>query len=252
MDTSQHDESADTGSSRPADPDVVARSPARPRPNAVREPTAASTLSAAQSRTAADDEPTERLAAGDLLVGAAAIRAFLVELGMPRENRRSLLPETHRPLADRQHRRRRRKNHRQQAPAHPATLTSSRAAHLPPDPMPAAAGSGAAGVTSRSPSLRRLSPEKAAPVLKIEGSRLCWNALYIGHPSPIVNRRRRAGAQRTELPWQLMVDACTNHPGRFTSRERQFLQTMKRWRGTPTSKQLNWLVALFERVRRAA
>ena len=56
----------------------------------------------------------------------------------------------------------------------------------------------------------------------------------------------------TELPWQLMVDACTNHPGRFTSRERQFLQTMKRWRGTPTSKQLNWLVALFERVRRAA
>ena len=60
------------------------------------------------------------------------------------------------------------------------------------------------------------------------------------------------GDDETELPWQLMVDACTNHPGRFTSRERQFLQTMKRWRGTPTSKQLNWLVALFERVRGAA
>ena len=55
-----------------------------------------------------------------------------------------------------------------------------------------------------------------------------------------------------ETEWQRMVDACTNHPGRFTSRERQFLQTMKRWRGSPTSKQLNWLVALFERVRRAA
>ena len=49
-----------------------------------------------------------------------------------------------------------------------------------------------------------------------------------------------------------MVDACTDHPGRFTSRERQFLQTMQRWHGTPTSKQLNWLVALFERVREAA
>src|SRR4029077_16043499 len=32
-----------------------------------------------------DDEPTELLAAGDLLVGAAAIRAFLVELGIPRK-----------------------------------------------------------------------------------------------------------------------------------------------------------------------
>ena len=71
-------------------------------------------------------------------------------------------------------------------------------------------------------------------------------------------QRPRAGFRNyfrddeTELPWQLMVDACTNHPGRFTSRERQFLQTMKRWHGTPTSKQLNWLVALFERVREAA
>ena len=49
-----------------------------------------------------------------------------------------------------------------------------------------------------------------------------------------------------------MVDACTDQPGRFTSKERQFLQTMQRWHGTPTPKQLNWLVALFERVREAA
>jgi hypothetical protein len=55
-----------------------------------------------------------------------------------------------------------------------------------------------------------------------------------------------------ELPWQLMVDTCANQLGRFTAKESQFLQTMKRWRGTPTSKQLNWLVALFERVRGAA
>jgi len=54
----------------------------------------------------------------------------------------------------------------------------------------------------------------------------------------------------TELPWQRMVDACTDQLGR--SRERQFLQTMQRWHGTPTPKQLGWLVALFERVREAA
>jgi hypothetical protein len=56
----------------------------------------------------------------------------------------------------------------------------------------------------------------------------------------------------TELPWQRMVDACTDQLGRFTSRERRFPQTMQRWHGTPTPKQLVWLVALFERVREAA
>ena len=53
-------------------------------------------------------------------------------------------------------------------------------------------------------------------------------------------------------PWRRMVNVCTNQLGRFTSKEQQFLQTMQRWRGTPTSKQLNWLVALFERVREVA
>ena len=43
------------------------------------------------------------------------------------------------------------------------------------------------------PSLRRLSPEKAAPVLKIERSRLCWNAPYIGHRSP---DRQQASSRR--------------------------------------------------------
>jgi hypothetical protein len=56
----------------------------------------------------------------------------------------------------------------------------------------------------------------------------------------------------TELPWQRVVDACTDQFGRFTSRERHFLQTMQRWHGTPTPTQLGWLVALFERVREEA
>jgi hypothetical protein len=46
-----------------------------------------------------------------------------------------------------------------------------------------------------------------------------------------------------ETDWERMVDACTDHPGRFTSREWQFLQSMQHWYGTPTSKQLDWLVA---------
>ena len=49
-----------------------------------------------------------------------------------------------------------------------------------------------------------------------------------------------------------MVNVCIGHPGCFTSKEGQFLQTMQAWRGTPTPKQRDWLIALFERVRRAA
>ena len=49
-----------------------------------------------------------------------------------------------------------------------------------------------------------------------------------------------------------MVDACADQLDWFTSKEQQFLQSMQHWHGTPTLKQLNWLVALFERVREAA
>jgi len=78
MKTSQHDESANTGSSRPADPDAVAQQSGKtvPKNQRQRQPS---------DEEDDDDDPVERLAAGDLLVGAAAIRAFLVELGIPRK-----------------------------------------------------------------------------------------------------------------------------------------------------------------------
>lgn len=56
----------------------------------------------------------------------------------------------------------------------------------------------------------------------------------------------------TELPWEIMVDACIDQLDWFTSKEQQFLQSMQHWYGTPTPKQLEWLVALFERVRGVA
>ena len=57
-----------------------------------------------------DDETVER--PGDLLVGADAIRAFLVPSVCPR-TQTPILPQAQR-LADRQHRRRRRKTDREQ------------------------------------------------------------------------------------------------------------------------------------------
>ena len=61
-----------------------------------------------------------------------------------------------------------------------------------------------------------------------------------------------AGFRNDSVPWRRMVNVCIGHPGCFTSKEGQFLQTMQAWRGTPTPKQRDWLVALFERVREAA
>jgi hypothetical protein len=86
MDTSQHDENADTGSSWPDDPAVLAAAAGRTTP----ERGGANQRQRPPSRRhnrgpPLDDEPVERLAAGDLLVGADAIRAFLIELGMPRK-----------------------------------------------------------------------------------------------------------------------------------------------------------------------
>ena len=53
----------------------------------------------------------------------------------------------------------------------------------------------------------------------------------------------------TELPWQIMVDACADRLDRFAPKERQFLRSMQRWHGEPSVKQRTWLVALFARAR---
>ena len=81
-----HDESADTGSSRPDDPAVVAAAAGKTTPERSTEIPRQRSPSQQHNRgPPLDDEPVERLAAGDLLVGADAIRAFLIELGMPKK-----------------------------------------------------------------------------------------------------------------------------------------------------------------------
>jgi hypothetical protein len=53
----------------------------------------------------------------------------------------------------------------------------------------------------------------------------------------------------TEIPWRDMVAACMRHIGRFSSKEREFVRNMNGWCGEPSAKQVQWLLALFERVR---
>jgi hypothetical protein len=92
MDTTQHDrdESADIGgaedTSRPDDPAVVAATAGKTTPERSTENQRPRQPSRRHNRGPPlddDDEPLVERLAGDLLVGADAIRAYLVYLGMP-------------------------------------------------------------------------------------------------------------------------------------------------------------------------
>jgi len=85
MDPSQHnrDESADIGdTSRPDDPAVAAAAAGKTTPERSHKKQRQPQSSRRHNRGPPLDADDERLAGGDLLVGAKAIRAFLQYLGM--------------------------------------------------------------------------------------------------------------------------------------------------------------------------
>ncbi len=48
------------------------------------------------------------------------------------------------------------------------------------------------------------------------------------------------------VDWQIKVERC--RIGRLWPREQQFIETLLRWRGRPTEKQLKWLGDIYLRV----
>ena len=84
MDTSQHDESTDAGSSWPDDPAAVAAAAGKTTPERSTENPRPRQPSQQHNRGPPLDDD-DSLAAGDLLVGADAIRAFLVSSACPRK-----------------------------------------------------------------------------------------------------------------------------------------------------------------------
>lgn len=53
-----------------------------------------------------------------------------------------------------------------------------------------------------------------------------------------------------DVDWRVMARACRDRPLHFSDKERKFVVAMARWRGTPSDKQLEWLSAFYERIRR--
>ena len=52
--------------------------------------------------------------------------------------------------------------------------------------------------------------------------------------------------------WRSLARFCASNAAQLTERELNFLATLARWHGAPTSKQLSWLHKIAERLRSAA
>jgi hypothetical protein len=51
-----------------------------------------------------------------------------------------------------------------------------------------------------------------------------------------------------KLGWRDKVAACKAQPHCLSDRERAFVLSLSRWRGTPTNKQLAWLDRIYENL----
>jgi len=52
--------------------------------------------------------------------------------------------------------------------------------------------------------------------------------------------------------WSKMVRHCRSNSDQLSAKERDFVESLMRWRGKPTEKQLIWLTAISERLREDA
>jgi hypothetical protein len=50
------------------------------------------------------------------------------------------------------------------------------------------------------------------------------------------------------LNWRDKLDACEQQKHWLSTKERAFVFSLRRWRGTPTEKQLAWLDHIYENL----
>jgi hypothetical protein len=70
--------------------------------------------------------------------------------------------------------------------------------------------------------------------------------------SPLVPRQTPppGEAPHTDAqPWRYVRGWCARHAEFLSEREYEFIASLANWRGRPTEKQLNWLLAIERRIR---
>jgi hypothetical protein len=84
---------------------------------------------------------------------------------------------------------------------------------------------------------------KAHEFIKQRG--LTWSDVIT--PVPVV--RPQPQYQRTQQPrWRIMAHACWLQSYRLNEREREFVDNIRFWNGTPSEKQLAWLTRIYENL----
>ena len=61
----------------------------------------------------------------------------------------------------------------------------------------------------------------------------------------------RQRERKADGDWRAMRDFCLDRPTRLR-REREFLESLRKWRGNITEKQCAWLEAIYTRLQRMA
>jgi hypothetical protein len=51
-----------------------------------------------------------------------------------------------------------------------------------------------------------------------------------------------------EISWRAMLRVCHDCSDELSVKERGFIDTLSRWRGAPTPKQIKWLTDIYERL----
>src|SRR5215470_10768514 len=63
-----------------------------------------------------------------------------------------------------------------------------------------------------------------------------------------VERAPTVAADGGEISWRVMLGACCDRSDELSVKERGFIDTISRWRGAPTPKQIKWLTDIHERL----
>jgi hypothetical protein len=80
----------------------------------------------------------------------------------------------------------------------------------------------------------------------VRQSGLTWNDVISGLPASVMPNTS------ADEDWHELHMFCLTRAGCLRGREREFLDSLKSWRGELTPKQRDWLMAIYERLQRNA
>jgi hypothetical protein len=89
--------------------------------------------------------------------------------------------------------------------------------------------------------------ERAAAALKADQ---LVKQLGLRWPDIISVERTAITVAADEIDWREMIRVCHGGSDELSVKERGFIDSLSHWRGTPTPKQIKWLIDIYQRFER--